>query len=252
VVEVRGDVLDDFNIKATKGLRVSGNIGTCHISSGGDITFCGMGGQGKGSIACDGTIRAHFIHDCTIECAGDLIVEVELHNCTVKTLGRVIVNKGAISGGSCTALGGIEARKVGSPASVRTKLAAGVDYRDLDELERLFSELKKNHALIGQTRSLQALEELRSERAALTDRIMAIRSKVDDRANPKINVRGILYDNSMLSIGTINEEIKEQKDGPISIIENSIEGGLRFLSMTGLNVKARDIENAFIREFKKK
>jgi uncharacterized protein (DUF342 family) len=250
-VEVRGDVLNDFNITSTKGMRITGNIGVCAIRSDGDITFCGMDGQDKGTIICGGTIRANFLHECNVTCTGDVIVDVELHNCTIKTLGRIVVNKGAISGGSCTALGGIEARKIGSPASVRTKLTVGMDYRDAEELERLFSELEQNQKQIGMTQSLQEIGELRKARAILTDTIYAIRSKIDPLSNPKINARTMLYDNVLLSLGTLNEEIKEQKDGPLSVIENTIEGGLRFLSMTSLDVKATDIELAFVREQKR-
>jgi uncharacterized protein (DUF342 family) len=252
VVEVRGDVLDDFGVNAAKGLRVTGNIGNCTITSGGDIAICGMDGQGKGTIVCGGGIKAQFIHDSIIECAGDLIVEVELHNCIVKTLGRIIVNKGAIAGGSYTALGGIEAKKIGSPASVRTTLTVGVDYHDAEELERLLDELAKNHKQIGQTSSLKEIEELRQKRASLTDCIMAIRSKNDERANQKVNIKGTLYDNSLLVIGNQNEEVREPLNGPLSVCENTIEGGLRYLSLSSLSVKAADIEKAFILEYQKK
>jgi uncharacterized protein (DUF342 family) len=252
VVEVRGDVLDDFGISAAKGLRVNGNIGNCAIMSGGDIALCGMDGQGKGTIVCGGDVKAQFIHDSIIECAGDLIIEVELHNCIVKTQGRIIVNKGAIAGGSYTALGGIEAKKIGSLASVRTTLTVGTDYHDAEELEKLMDELAKNHKQTGQTSSLKEIEELRGKRASLMDRIMAIRSKTDERANQKINIKGTLYDNTLLVIGNQNEEIREPLDGPFSVCENTIEGGLRYLSPTSLDVKATDIEKAFILEYQKR
>nr|WP_168205944.1 FapA family protein [Geobacter sp. FeAm09] len=252
VVEVRGDVLDDFSVHATKGLRVSGNIGNCRIESGGDISFCGMDGQGKGTIACGGNITAQFIHDCTIECAGDIFVEVELHNCTVRTLGRIIVNKGAIAGGTYAALGGVEAKKIGSLASVRTKLTVGVDYHDAEELERLMEELALNHKQSGEAGTLQEIEELRQKRATLTDRIMALRSKVDERSNPKVNVKGTLYDNTLLVVGMQNEEVRDPHDGPLSASENTIDGGLRYLSLTSLDVKAADIEKAFILEYQKR
>lgn len=244
-VEVRGDILDDFDVTATKGMRISGNIGVCRIKSDGDIAFCGMDGQGKGAIRCGGSINASFIHDSVVECAGDVIAEVEIHNSVIRTLGRVIVNKGAISGGSCTALGGIEARKIGSPASIHTRLTAGVDYHDAEELEQLFAGLEQNQVSMGESQSLQEIDELRKARAGLTDRILEIRGKSDARANPKINVKQAIYENVLLSYGAFNEEIKEQLDGPLSITENTIEGGLRLLSMTNLDVKASDVETAF-------
>lgn len=250
-VEVRGDVLNDFDITSSKGIRIGGNIGACAIQSDGDISFCGMDGQERGTIVCNGTIRANFLHDCSVVCAGDVIVDVELHNCIIKTLGRIIVTKGAMSGGTYTALGGIDARKIGSPASVRTKLVVGMDYRDVEELERLFAELERNQAQIGTTQSLQEIGELRKARAELTDRIFALRTKVDPQANPKINVKTMLYDRVLISLGTVNEEIREQKDGPLSIIENTVEGGLRYLPLTSLDIKAADMELVFVKEQKR-
>ena len=136
-------MLDNFDITATKGLTVSGNIGVCTIVSDGDVTFCGMDGQDKGRIVCGGTLRAHFIHDAVVECAGDVVVDVEIHNSIIRTLGKIVVDKGAISGGSYIALGGIEARKLGSAASVHTALSAGVDYHDVELLEKLFVALNE-------------------------------------------------------------------------------------------------------------
>jgi uncharacterized protein (DUF342 family) len=250
VVDVRGDVLDNFDITATKGLTVSGNIGICDIASDGDVTFCGMDGQDKGRIVCGGTLRAHFIHDAVVECAGDVIVDVEIHNCTLRTLGQIIVDKGAISGGSYIAQGGIEAKKLGSASSLHTKLQAGVDYHDVELLEKLFSALTETQEKAKQTDSLTEIAELRKTSASLTDNIMEIRGKNDAVANAKINAKTILYENVQLSLGVVSEVIKEQKDGPLSVIENSIDGGLRFLSMTSLNVKAYDLEQAFVREQK--
>lgn len=248
VVSVSGDVLDDFNVYATKGIRITGNAGLCHIRSGGDISMCGMDGQDKGTIHSGGTLRANFLHNCVVECAGDVIIDVEIYNCTIRSLGRVTVNKGAIAGGSCTALGGIEAKKIGSAASVRTKLKAGVNYLDEDELHQLATDLEKNQSQMEDTLDVQRMEELRKQRAGLTDRVLRIRSRSADQANPKISARATLYDNTVICVGSICQEFKEQVDGPVSMIENTIEGGLRVLSMTSLDVKASDIELAFIRE----
>lgn len=250
VVEVRGDVLDNFDITASKGLTVGGNIGVCHIVSDGDVIFCGMDGQDKGKIICGGTLRANFIHDVEVECAGDVIVGVEIHNCIIRTLGRIIVDKGAISGGSYVARGGIEAKKLGSPSSQHTKLHAGVDFHDVTELEQLFAALSEAQNKAKESQSLSEITGLRKTIAELSDRISAIRNKADDVVNAKINAKVALYENVQLTLGSVTETIKEQKDGPLSVIENSIDGGLRFLSMTGLNIKATDIELAFIREQK--
>ncbi len=247
-VEVRGDILDGFNVHAAKGLRVNGNIGACNITSEGDISFCGMDGQEKGTIVCGGSIVANFIHDTHVECGGDVNIDVELHNSHVNSLGKIIVNKGAISGGSCVALGGIETNRVGSHASVKTHLRAGIDYRDMVEFEHLVAELEKNSVQMKQASSFQDLEALRKTRGKLSEALVALRTKADGAANTKINIKSMLYDNTYLCVGMVVRERVDEKSGPFSVIENSLEGGLRFLSMTGLDVKAADIEKAVVRE----
>ena len=248
-VEVRGDIIDGFNVTAIKGLRVNGNIGACIIKSDGDISLCGMDGQEKGTIECGGSVRANFLHDCVVECAGDVVAEVELHNCNIKSLGRISVNMGAIAGGSYTALGGIETKKAGSASSIKTTLRVGVDYRDLAELKHLQEELEKNSEQIKQAGSFQDLEHLRKEKSELSDRFMMLKNRTDERANPKVNVKAMLYDNTYLCVGTAGKQKVDEREGPFSAIEDTIEGGLRFLSMTSLDVKAADIELAFVREF---
>lgn len=247
-VEVRGDVLDGFNITAAKGLHVHGTIGACAIRSDGDVLFCGMSGQKQGSIVCGGSITANYIHETAVECGGDLTVEMELYNSQVKALGRVIVNRGAICGGSCIALGGIEAKTAGSAASVPTELCAGIDYHDKEEYERLLAELEKNGLLMGRGRSEAETDELRKSRSALMARVVALRNRNDRRANPKINIKGLLNDNTTLCTRMLVREKTAERRGPFSVIENSIDGGLRFVEMTSLDVPAASIEEAYVRE----
>ena len=249
-VEVRGDVLDNFDIKATKGLTVRGNIGVCSIVSDGDITFCGMDGQDTGSIVCGGTLRAHHIHSTNIECAGDVIVEAEIHDCTIKTLGRIIVIKDTISGGSYIAQGGIEAGKLGSRSARHTTLLVGVDYNYVEELKHLLGQLTATQAEIGEARSLEEITELRKSAAALSARISTIRSKTVAAANAKINVKKTLHENVKMVLGDVTSTVQEQRNGPLTIIENISAGGVRFIPMTSMDLKASDIERALVLEQK--
>jgi uncharacterized protein (DUF342 family) len=249
-VVVRGDVLDNFDITATKGLTVTGNIGVCSIISDGDITFCGMDGQDRGRIVCGGTLRAHHIHNTDIECNGDVIVDVEIHDCVIKTLGRVVVNKDTISGGSCIARGGIEAGKLGSPSARRTSLLVGVDYRYVEELKRLLMELTVIQTKIGEARSLEEATELRRGATALSARIATLREITVAAANAKINVKKTLHENVWMKLGDVIETVREGVVGPLTIVENISEGVLRFIPMSSMDVKATDIEQAFILEQK--
>lgn len=247
-LEVRGDVLDGFSINATKGIKILGNIGTCRIESQGDISFCGMSGQEKGSIFCGSSITANFIHDTIIECHGNLQVETEIRNCEIKSLGIVQVNKGVLVGGSCIAMGGVEVATAGSPSSLFTRIVVGINYNDLEELNLLFNELKLVLEEFKLSKDRTNSEALIKKRASIADKIQEIRSRCYDTANAKVNIKKKLYEKVSLTLDKISEEVREERPGPVSIILNTVEGGLRFLSMTDLSVKAADLESFFVKE----
>jgi len=246
VVEVVGDVLDGFNVTATRGVTIRGNVGNCRIVSEDDVALCGIDGQGRGTIVCGGSLRANYLHDCRVECAGDVKVATEIHNADVFALGRVVVERGGIVGGSCTALCGIDAGKVGSLTSIPTKVTSGVDYRDLQELEQLQADLALNHQLL-QSAFGEEMDALRMARSVLTDRIMSIRRRVHPGCNGKINVRKLLHEKVLLGAGFSCERTWQQVSGPVSIIENSRDGGLRFLKLTPLEIRAYDLEQAYVK-----
>ncbi len=245
-VEVRGDVLDGFQINATKGLKITGNVGSCELISLGNVEFCGMDGQGRGSIHCGGSITANFIHECTIECAGSMQVGVELLNCTVRCRGAITA--GMISGGSCVALGGIEAKKLGAPSGVKTKLHAGADYHDLERLQELFTRLESTHEAISQTKSMEDLNRLTTEKQRLTAAIIEVRHRQPPGANPKVNIRNRLYEGVTVQVASSVEEFTTPREGPLSMIANSVEGGIRLVPLSGLEVPADEVERAYLHE----
>lgn len=248
-VEVKGDVLDGFFIKATKGIKIQGNIGVCMIESEGDISFCGMNGQGIGTIFCGGSISANFIYDSLIECAGDVAAEVEIRSSHIKCLGVISVNKGGLTGGEYFALAGIECANLGSITSLRTRVVAGVHYGDLEELNGLFNELK---ILIAEYSAAPKgtidVKDFAKKRALITERTHEVRSRTHETSNPKINVKKVLYEGANITLGIVSETIVEAHKGPISIIENTLEGGLRYIGMTQLTFKAQEIEQTFIQQ----
>lgn len=248
-VEVKGDVLDGFFVKATKGIKVLGNIGVCTLESDGDISFCGMNGQGTGTIKSGGSVSANFIYDSLIECAGDVTAEIEIRSSTIKCLGSVIVNKGGLTGGEYFALAGIECANLGCVTSLRTRVVPGVHYANLEELNVLFNELKLLVAEFSAApKGSVDMKEFAQKRVVITERTHEVRSRQYDNCNPKINVKARLFEGVNITLGMITENITEERKGPLSIIENTIEGGFRFLGMTPLSFKAEMIEQTFVQQ----
>jgi uncharacterized protein (DUF342 family) len=249
-VEIKGDVLDGFFVKATKGIKIQGNIGVCAIESDGDISFCGMNGQGSGTIKSGGFISANFISDALVECSGDITAEAEIRSSQIKCLGSITVIKGGLTGGEYFALAGIECGSLGSRSSFRTRVVAGVHYADLEELNFLFNEIKSLVAeFAAAPKGSIDVKEFASKRADITDRTHEVRARTYERCNPKINVKNTLHDGVNITLGNTSVNITEERRGPVSIIENTIEGGLRYLGMTTLSFTAQSIENTFMQQY---
>ncbi|HJV34196.1 FapA family protein [Geomonas sp.] len=247
-VEVSGDVLDGFKVRAAKGLLVRGNIGACSVSSDGDISFCGMNGQGSGVLQCGGTMMANFIYETRVEVAGDLLVESEIRLCGIRSLGSVRVNRRGIVGGECVALAGVDVASLGSVTSLHTRVVVGVNYHDLEEITRCFDRLKvlSDRQKQGEESKAERQATLQ-ERAAVTALIREIRAQKYPEANPKLNVRKMLYGGVTVNLEMLAEEFRDERPGPFSMIENKVQGGLRFLELTELAVKACDLEEQFLK-----
>ena len=245
-VEVRGDVLDGFQVSASKGLKITGNVGACRLISHGNIEFCGMDGQGqgKGSILCGGTITAHFIHDSVIECWGNMLVDVELRNCSIHCRGSLTT--GVLAGGDCVTLAGLEVKKLGAPSAVKTIIHSGVDYHDLDRLHILFEQLDQLQQEITKTKDLQELTTLTEKKQQLSRIIVDVRSHRPAGSNPKINIKDRIHEGVTIYLGDAVEEFAAELSGPISLIENSRDGGLRRLSLSSLEIPASDLEKAWL------
>lgn len=271
-VEIRGDVPDDFSVKARRGIRIKGGVGACQITSEGSIEMASMAGKGIGRIDCHGDLRAGFLNQITAAVYGDIVASHEIRNCHVKATGKILVERGVILGGRCTAMEGIEAKVLGSVAGQKTEVIAGVFFPDIDRFVYLREQLQNikcqiesiREALWPLQRMINSDEEL-AEAASLRSRILheqldrlceeqncynaelkASSPQQFTRQNPKINVLKELHEGVVLTLGENCEKIRIDRSGPISIIENSWDGGLRYLTLSPLKIMARQLEEEIL------
>lgn len=269
-VDIKGDVLDDFNIRATKGINVSGAVGASRIESDGPVTVGSVAGMGQGMIRCRGNLQARYLNQARIECWGDVHISHEIRNSVVKATGAINVEQGNISGGETVALEGIQARILGTAAGAKTHLTAGVYFPEADRLQYLRTRLKSvvhqvkkiSETLTGLNRKplenmrpalceayelrigilTQRHDRLNEERDELADELARFQLQEHPTANAKVNAFGSVKEGVTINLGETAEEIKLERSGPISIIENSDLGGLRFLTLSPLKISAEKIE----------
>lgn len=239
VVIVTGDILDDFHVTATRGLIVNGIVGACSIASDGDIQLGGMAGQMRGTIRCGGNLSARYLDEIDAEVGGTVYVENEIVNATIRVGGAVSCG-GHIAGGTCIAKGGIEAKVLGSPAGHATRLVAGIDWQNLEQLTLLFRRIAEIAGHSERTSDRQQLEELHAERKRLQREVIALKTLRDDRANAKINVRTKIEDQVIITLGDTTQTLADLV-GPVSIIENPSTGNLMSLALTPLAVTAAQL-----------
>ena len=269
-VEIRGDVLDEFQVKSSKGIKVNGVAGACRLESDGSIEIASMTGKEVGEIFCHGDLRAGFLNHATVHCYGDVQVKNEIRNSQVKATGKIIVEQGSIIGGSCVALEGIEAKILGAPSGVETKLTAGVYFPDADRFdflhERLHTvsdQIERLKSAIGPLEKLHDLDEttekrltilteqwekLEIEKEEVQAEIAASTRQDQETVNPKINVGSELLEGVRIRLGNSAHKYKIARKGPMSIIENSKMGGFRYLGLTPLAKTAAELEAEVLAE----
>jgi uncharacterized protein (DUF342 family) len=271
-VEVRGDVLDDFSIKATRGMRISGNVGACRLEAEGPIEIGSMSGGGTGQIICHGLLKAKYLNQVQVSCYGHVCVTNEIRHSQIKATGQILVERGVIIGGKCTALEGIEARELGAASGVRTHLVAGRYFPDVDRFDYLHrrrveidQQLKLITDALGpleQGRSLRGLlenaseqrliilnqqwEKLEEEKARVDAEIRVSSHQIISSRNPKINVHKVIKEGVVVCLGQASERFSSDLAGPVSLIENSREGTIRHLGLSPLSQSALVLEKELL------
>ncbi len=273
-VAIVGDVQPGFNVRAGKGLKIKGNASQSRIEAGGDIDMGGMAGGGVGQIICGGNLNARYLNDAYIECKKDLRVKNEIVNCTVKCGGLIDVNMGAIVGGSCMALTGIEAKGFGSDGKVKTRLFCGVCYMALEKMQdirvkldpvrkeieilskRLEPFVKNPKAMLAVSakereiikESAKKLNELLPQQESLQKALKELEADMDARSNAIINARSYCFPSVFIAFGSTVEEIRSQINRPTTIIRNSKTGRLRFQPLHQITERYKDIERELVRQ----
>lgn len=271
-VEVKGDILDDFDVRSTKGIKIAGHVGACHIESKGAIDIGAMAGREIGRILCQGDLHARFLNQVAVVCYGNVIVSQEIRHSNIRATGHVMVERGAIIGGHCVALRGVSAAVIGAESGQRTCVAAGIYFPDNDRFIYLTEQLKKVQQQINaisvaveplkrhlnreselvETAQVrlkvlnEKLDQLYEQKNSFSAEIAASQPQDLEIKNPKINVQRSLKEGVVVSLGRVREEIQMTRSGPFSLIENSRVGGLRFLHLSPLSVSAAMLEQQLL------
>ena len=153
---IAGTIMPGFKVEATGSIQVGGVVESVTIKAGGNIRL--QGGIIGSEVICDGNFVGRFMERCGMFVKGDLqaeyIVDSNIHcGKNIRAVGR----DSKIIGGNLIAGENIEARTIGSPAGVSTRLELGTDPAILQRQQQLTVEIAE---LEKSLKSMQPLLEL--------------------------------------------------------------------------------------------
>lgn len=151
-VEVKGNVVTGFSVKAKGDIIVNGVVEAATLEAGGQIILKrGMQGMGKGVLKAGGSIISRFLESCEVTTGGNVTADAIMHS-KISAQGDIEATgkKGMITGGDLYTRGNITARILGSTMGTKTVLESGIgkeimeEYRETTEaIERLQEEIEK-------------------------------------------------------------------------------------------------------------
>lgn len=151
-VMIYGNVESGMRIEAGGSVIIRGHVEKSTIIAGKDIVFeSGMQGAGKGLVISSGSIRGKFFEQVEMKAAKDISANA-IMNCSIEAGGSVTITgkRGAIIGGSTTAIESITASMIGNAAGVKTKLYAGVPQSNATEIKLIDQKIEQRQQRLEQ------------------------------------------------------------------------------------------------------
>ena len=247
-VEVKGNVITGYTVKATGDITVNGAVeGAMLISEGKIVLKRGMQGMGKGVMEAKGDVISNFIESATVKSGGAIYTDAIMHS-NISANGDVIVNgkRGLIAGGSVKTTTKIETKVAGSTMVTQTELEVGFDttlgerYRNIEKhIDQMTDEkdsIVKNLKILQ--KRMQTKGKLEPEKMKLikegTERIKVIDQTIEEETE---------------AYERIDEEMQRTSDGGKVRVENIAYPGVKIvISNISTFVHTETHRCTFIRE----
>lgn len=142
-VEVKGNILSGYTVKATGDITVNGAVESAVLNAGGKIVLKrGIQGMGKGSMQARGDIISNFIESSKIVSGGKVISDAIMHS-DVMAHDSILVHgkRGLIAGGKARSEVKIETKIAGSSMGTQTELEVGYDPTIIDRYHAIEKDM---------------------------------------------------------------------------------------------------------------
>lgn len=144
-VNVKGNVLTGYTVKATGDIYVNGVVEGATLISGGKIVLKrGIQGMGKGVMEAEGDVISNFIESSKVTAGGKIVTDAIMHSDVVANESIEVNGKrGMIAGGSVRSAQKIETKIAGSSMGTQTELEVGLDPAVVDRFHEIEKQIEK-------------------------------------------------------------------------------------------------------------
>lgn len=223
-VHVRGDVRENFTIRATGTVTIDGLVEGATVEAGRDIIIAnGVLGDNKALLKSRGSVRAKYLENCVVYSGGCTYAECIMAS-RIFSDNRIVVTsgRGTVIGGGLTAAVGIQAAIIGAKSGRETEITLGVlpyvqeelqnieidlgaIHKELEELERQLRYIESRQGISDSSTPLAKGRLRRSvlvmKEDKLVRRIKELQSQQPDLSKCRLEC-GTVYPVTRLTIGT--------------------------------------------------
>jgi uncharacterized protein (DUF342 family)/DNA-binding response OmpR family regulator len=143
-VYIKGNVLDDFSVRADGDIIITGNVNAALVRATGDIKiYGGVVARDKGIVSSGGNVEIKFAEHAVIEANKNIIINRSSVFSNLYANARIIVKTGRLTGGNCFARDGIYINGDLGSNQGKTCVHVGNDFLSERQAENIKHEIKK-------------------------------------------------------------------------------------------------------------
>ncbi len=244
---VKGNVGCGVVISATENVYVDGYVEAATIKSGGEIFLRnGVNGNGSGSIEAKEGVTGQFFEEVQVIAGTDISAQYCM-NCQLNAQGTINLHgvKGLLLGGYARAARGIVAHCIGNRMGLRTALSVGIDQTTINAHQKIIIDIENvnrelailQHSKVdfqnkytAEVRNTMDIY-LKIEDAIYTKKLQLdylrqekehIEEHMEDMRGARVEVTGVLYDGTEISVDTVKWKAFSVKDIVIRCVNNKI------------------------------
>lgn len=170
-VHVKGDVRENFTVRASGTIMIDGMVEAAAIEAGKDLVITrGVVGDNRALIKSGGSVRVKYLENCVVYAAKQIFADCIMNSSIFSDDAiSVMSGRGSIIGGALSAAHTIKAHMIGAQSGRRTELTLGVlpylqneiqDINgDLSNIHKEQAKLDKELAFLENSQGLQGVNE---------------------------------------------------------------------------------------------